>query len=335
MDSPPVRVLLVEDDEDDYLLTRDLLSEIEGNPYHLDWVKDYDAALGAIKEGRHAVCLLDYRLGPRTGLDLLREAVRCGCQAPVILLTGQGEREVDLEAMKAGAADYLVKGRIDASLLERAIRYALERTRDREALRQLHSDLERRVQERTAALATANEALQAEINERKRAEASLQEADRRKDQFLAMLAHELRNPLAPVRNGLQILKSARADREAVEKARAMMERQVGHMARIVDDLLDVSRITSGKIELRQERLDLARLVRVTVEDDHAGFEGSGLTTEAEVPEVRQPAPERGEVHAAGRYRVRATDRRRGPGASGAGCPRYRDGDRAGHAAPPV
>jgi PAS domain S-box-containing protein len=113
----------------------------------------------------------------------------------------------------------------------------------------------------------------------------LQQANRHKDQFLAMLAHELRNPLAPVRNGLHILKSARADREAVEQARAVMERQVVHMARIVDDLLDVSRITRGKIELRTERLDLARLVRHVVEDNWATFEDAGLAARADVPEV--------------------------------------------------
>jgi PAS domain S-box-containing protein len=113
----------------------------------------------------------------------------------------------------------------------------------------------------------------------------LQDANRHKDQFLAMLAHELRNPLAPVRNALHILKSARADREAVEQARAVMERQVVHMARIVDDVLDVSRITRGKIALRSERLDLARLVRHAVEDHRASFEDAGLAATADVPEV--------------------------------------------------
>jgi PAS domain S-box-containing protein len=125
-DTPRLRVLLVEDDEDDYVIIRDLLAEIE--EFDLEWVSDYGGALEAIAREEHDVCLLDYRLGERSGLELLREASRRGFGTPMILLTGQGGRGVDLQAMQAGAADYLVKGRIDAPLLERAIRYAFART---------------------------------------------------------------------------------------------------------------------------------------------------------------------------------------------------------------
>ena len=88
----------------------------------------------------------------------------------------------------------------------------------------------------------------------------LQEADRRKNEFLATLAHELRNPLAPVRNGLQIIRLAAGKPEPLEQARQMMDRQLGHMVRLIDDLLDVSRITRGKIELRKERVGSASVV---------------------------------------------------------------------------
>ena len=119
-------ILLVEDDEDDYVIIRDLLSEIEG--FELEWVNNYGAALGAMEREEHDVCLLDYRLGERSGLDLLREASVRGYGIPMIILTGRGDREVDLQAMQAGAADFLAKDRIDAPLLERAIRYAFART---------------------------------------------------------------------------------------------------------------------------------------------------------------------------------------------------------------
>jgi two-component system CheB/CheR fusion protein len=104
-----------------------------------------------------------------------------------------------------------------------------------------------------------------DIEDQKRAEEHLKEADRRKTHFLALLAHELRNPLAPIRTGVQILRNSDADPAMVRRAVEMMERQVGQMVRLVDDLLDVSRITQDKIELRKERLELATVIRRAVE----------------------------------------------------------------------
>lgn len=120
-----IRVLLIEDDEDDYLLTKALVSAKENKTIKLDWVDSYDQALGAIERGVYDVYLVDYRLGPYTGIDLIQEAFRIGCRAPMILLTGQDDLTVDQSALELGAADYLVKGRIDAQLLGRSIRYAL------------------------------------------------------------------------------------------------------------------------------------------------------------------------------------------------------------------
>jgi len=135
MSAHAVRVLLVDDDEDDYIITRDLVSQIGNPPYRLDWIDNYDAALAALPRREHDICLLDYRLGERTGLELLRESQSFGGRPPMILLTGQGDHEIDLEAMKAGAADYLIKGQLDADKLERAIRYAIEGQGAKERLR--------------------------------------------------------------------------------------------------------------------------------------------------------------------------------------------------------
>ena len=126
---PQVRVLLVEDDEDDYILTRGLFGEMKGSRFQLEWFKSYQLGLEAMLRNQHDVCLLDYRLGAKNGIELLAEAVQRGCQAPIILLTGLGEHEIDVQAMKAGAADYLVKASLAADALERSIRYALERKR--------------------------------------------------------------------------------------------------------------------------------------------------------------------------------------------------------------
>lgn len=129
MDSNQIRVLLVDDDEEEFRLTRDLLSEIEGTSYRLDWEPGYHEALELAVGEEYDVYLLDYDLGLYTGLDLLKEAMDRGCSAPMILVTGVGDRSVDEAAMKAGAADYLMKGRIDSSQLERSIRYSLSRKR--------------------------------------------------------------------------------------------------------------------------------------------------------------------------------------------------------------
>jgi diguanylate cyclase (GGDEF)-like protein/PAS domain S-box-containing protein len=120
-----LRILLVEDDEDDYLLTRSMLQAPGRATVELDWERSYASALSAIRTGGHDLYLVDYRLGEHTGLDLVREAWQSDPPAPVIMLTGQDDYEVDLEATELGVADYLVKGTIDAHGLERTIRYAL------------------------------------------------------------------------------------------------------------------------------------------------------------------------------------------------------------------
>ncbi len=114
-----------------------------------------------------------------------------------------------------------------------------------------------------------------DITERRRAEQALIEADRRKDEFLATLAHELRNPLAPIRNGLQIMKIAAGDRATVDEARALIDRQVLHMCRLIDDLMDVSRIGRDKLELRRERVELAAIVRNAVDTSRTMVEAAG------------------------------------------------------------
>ncbi len=123
-----ITVLLIDDDEDDYILTSELLKEIKGTSYDITWISRYSEALEAMARC-YDVCLIDYRLGEGDGIGLIREARNKGCQTPMILLTGQGDSDVDHAANAAGAADYLVKGDIDAQLLERAIRYAVANTK--------------------------------------------------------------------------------------------------------------------------------------------------------------------------------------------------------------
>ena len=111
----------------------------------------------------------------------------------------------------------------------------------------------------------------------------IQDGDRRKDEFLAMLAHELRNPLAPIRNAVQVLRLIGIKEPPLLQARDMIDRQVTHMARLIDDLLDMSRLSRGKILLRKERVDLVTLVRATVEDYRSILEATGLQLQERLP----------------------------------------------------
>lgn len=121
-----IRILLVEDDEDDYTLTKELLAEVEDEQFDLVWAPTYEDAVLEIRRGGYDVFLVDYRLGRRSGLDLLCGELQEGRLGPVIILTGQDAREVDVEAMKHGAAGYLVKSELRSRHLARTLRYAIE-----------------------------------------------------------------------------------------------------------------------------------------------------------------------------------------------------------------
>lgn len=141
MEKQDVKVLLVEDDEDDYVIVRDLLREIVGRRFDLDWVFSYRDALEMAKETEYDICLLDYRLGERNGLELLGDLRQIGFRTPVIIMTGHGDQTVDVQAMKQGAYDYLEKGKLDPEHLGRSIRYAIEHSKTLQELRESESRL--------------------------------------------------------------------------------------------------------------------------------------------------------------------------------------------------
>lgn len=124
-----------------------------------------------------------------------------------------------------------------------------------------------------------------DIHDLKVAEERLREADRRKDEFLAVLAHELRNPLAPIRNGLELLRFVKSDSVAAEQARAMMARQVNHLVRLIDDLLDVSRIARGKLELARHPMDIADAVRSALETSQPLLQSAGHEVVLDLPQT--------------------------------------------------
>ena len=210
MEANNIRVLLVEDDEDDYVLLKDLLSEVPGKKFDLDWTDGYDTGIEAIESRRHDVCLVDYRLGERSGLDLLRQALGNECMIPVIVLTGQDDQTVDLEAMQIGASDYLVKGQIDSTMLDRSIRYAIT-----------HKEMECHILE-SSRLASIGK-------------------------LAAGMAHEINNPLTTVL-GLSQLLMAKNLPESISQDLTIISSEAQRAAKIVKNLLLFARKTDPEMQ---------------------------------------------------------------------------------------
>jgi PAS domain S-box-containing protein len=129
-----ISLLVVDDDEDDFILLKSYLEDLKNYHFNFQWTPDYYTALEMMKQNSHDVVVIDYLMGSHTGLELLKAAMLGGCRMPVIVLTGKGSHKIDVEAMELGAADFLVKPEINGEKLERSIRYAIERAENMRAL---------------------------------------------------------------------------------------------------------------------------------------------------------------------------------------------------------
>ena len=253
------RVLVADDNAD----MRQYVSRLLGGRYRVEAAANGVEALELARRKAPDLILADVMMPRLDGFGLLQELrSNPGTRdLPIILLSARAGEESRIEGLEAGADDYLVKPFAAKELLARvAAHIQIARIR-RESARE---------QQRLRADAEA-------------AKGRLEDADRRKDEFLATLAHELRNPLAPLSSGLQIMKLIGNDGEAFERSRAMMERQLDQLVRLVDDLLDVSRISRGKIELRRETVDLATVIRQAVETSLPLIQGNGHTLHVQIP----------------------------------------------------
>lgn len=131
------KILLIDDDRLQYRVTQAHFNAFQGERYDLEWAATYEEGLPRLLSGNYSACLLDYQLGERDGLQLIREAMAAGCRTPIVFLTAESGQRVDIEAMNAGALDYLVKGEITPRMVERSLRYALKLGETLEALRRL------------------------------------------------------------------------------------------------------------------------------------------------------------------------------------------------------
>ena len=302
-----VNILLVDDQPARLLTYQSVLSELGQNLVCAHSGLD---ALDKLMREEFAVVLLDVSMPGMDGFEaarLIHEHPRFE-KTPIIFVTGVHVTELDrLKGYKVGAVDYvsipvvpeilrskvavlveLYCKRRELRELNRSLAQANERlaeantTLQAEKTREL-KDLNATLQRANAELERANSSLLSEVAERARAEQALKAADRHKDEFLAMLAHELRNPLAPILNAVQLMRMKPIADPQLSWSRDVIERQLSHLTRLVDDLLDVARITRGRINLSQEPTELAVLIARAVETVQPLIQARGHEFTSEIP----------------------------------------------------
>jgi signal transduction histidine kinase len=278
----PLRILIVDDSPEDRELYRRLLAQDPGQEYEFLEAELGEDGLELARRERPDCLLLDYRLPDVDGLEFLDRLLKDG-PMPVIILTGQGSEAVAVQAMKSGAQDYLLKGAISRQELPRAVFNAVEKV----ALR-------RKVEERTAELASANDALQKmygeqeELVRQRTAELSAamlreqearkqaEEANRIKDEFLATLSHELRTPLNAILGWAQVLRTGKVDESTTARALEAVERNARAQAQLISDLLDVSRIITGKLRLELTPVELPRVIDAALDSVRPAADAKGI-----------------------------------------------------------
>jgi len=269
--SEPVNILLVDDQPQRLLSYEAVLAPLGERLVRAGSARE---ALDVLLRQDIAVVLVDVVMPEMDGFELatvVREHPRFR-NTPIIFVTAISTSEMELlKGYETGAVDY-VRVPIVPEVLRAKVAVFAELYRKSRDLQSLNRELEERVAERTADLErtlsqlTERAAqLEQEIAERKRAEAVVQEVNRNKDNFIAILAHELRNPLAPIRNAVAVLKHAGLADPSLQWCRDVIERQVGQMSHLLEDLLDVGRINSGKLTLRRCRTELAAVIEQAIE----------------------------------------------------------------------
>lgn len=302
---PPIRILLIEDNPGDARLVREHLADASGaQDFRLEDASSLTAAMALTDPaGSPDLVLLDLSLPDSFGLETLARWQAHAPTVPVIVLTGSDDEALAVAAVREGAQDYLVKGRLDGGLLAQAIRYAIERKRVQEDLRQAKEGLEHRVEDRTTELREINTRLQGEIAERtlaqqqaaellereKAARAEVESVNRSKDEFLAMLSHELRTPLNAILGWSEILRSEESSEVERQEGLEVIERNARAQARLVEDVLEVSRIICGKVRLSIGSVDLTAVIDAALADARPAASVKGVTLHRSLDPLALPS----------------------------------------------
>lgn len=234
-----VRVLVVEDDDEDFILAREYLSDAQRLVFDIRRCTTLDEALSVIAAGGIDVCLIDYLLGATTGLELFEAARQDGFDVPMVLLTGTGDSDLADRALRAGISDFLEKARIDGPALERSIMYVLERRKQQVSIMRLNQELEERVQQRTEALQSINRELES---------------------FCYSVSHDLRAPLRAIVSTSSILledHAAKLDSEAQTLLQSQIHSGV-RLGTLIDDLLTFIRLRQAVP--RRTKIDVTQMV---------------------------------------------------------------------------
>jgi signal transduction histidine kinase len=278
----PVRILIVDDEPRNLIVLETILDQ---PGYELVRARSGDEALLALVSGEFALLILDIRMPGMSGFDLAKiiQGRKKSAQIPIIFLTAYyNEDQHVLEGYGTGAVDYLHKP-VNVAMLRSKVAVFVALYRKQQEVLGANRALLAEVNERRKAeeqLRVLNESLDQRVHDRT---AELRHANRRKDEFLATLAHELRNPLAPVRNAVELLHRVGPATPEVRWARAIIDRQTRNLTRLIDDLMDVSRISRGQMELRRERVECAQVVQAAVETSRPVIEEHGHRLTVSVP----------------------------------------------------
>lgn len=297
LDAGPSDILVVDDTPENLTAIEVALDELD---YRLVKVQSGKEALRRLLKQDFALILLDVQMPTMSGFETARliRARDRSKHVPIIFITAYDRDDAEvLEAYRLGAVDFLLKPIQPEILKAKASVFVELQRRTKEVERQAEQIRAHILLERESWLTEQRSRIEADALKRRleeqrvhalelqRLNRRLEEDDRRKDEFIAVLGHELRNPLAPLVNGLELLETANED--AVERARAVMRRQVDHLIRLVDDLLDMSRVTRGKIELRRARVRAGDLIdqAVSLSTPLIAERGHQLVTERDGEEI--------------------------------------------------